>query len=318
MRNISKEMRHTLDERIPSNMKCKFLIIFAVVALAAFLYPPLVSADASILKSAENFAVLAGAGITNTGVTTITGDVGSHPTGSITGVGPGADQINLTGAYHLADGIALTAKNDLTNAYTALNNMPADTTLVSPQLGGLFLTSGVYAFSGTPAAVLLDGTLTLNAQGLNNAYWVFKIPFGLTAGSTLPASVVVSNPGSNGGKDDGVFFVVGSLADLFAGTAFEGNILAGASITLKDSATIVNGRALAETADVTMIHNTIENVCPNGGPGYSGGLFYDTPAQNHIVPIGPSPGPSPAPEPATMLLLGLGLIGLAGVRRRIH
>jgi hypothetical protein len=111
--------------------------------------------------------------------------------------------------------------------------------------------------------------------------------------------------------------VVGSLADLYASTSFEGNILAGASITLKDSATIVNGRALAQTANVTMIHNTIENVCPNGGPGYSGGLVYTSSSHTDIVAIGPSQGPGGAvPEPSTMLLIGSGLAGLVAFRKR--
>jgi type VI secretion system secreted protein VgrG len=150
MKNISKKVNQILDERIASKMKRTFLILFAVAALAVLLYPPLASAT-SILGSAENFAVLAGTpNITNTGTTTITGDVGIHPGASITGQGPGADQITLTGAYYMADGIALTAKNDLTAAYTALNNMPATQTLVGNELGGVTLTSGVYAFGGNP------------------------------------------------------------------------------------------------------------------------------------------------------------------------
>ena len=67
------------------------------------------------------------------------------------------------------------------------------------------------------------------------------------------------NLGSNNGSDDGVFWQVGSSATLGTTTSFEGNILALASITLNTKASILNGRALAQTGAVTMDTNTISN-----------------------------------------------------------
>lgn len=55
-----------------------------------------------------------------------------------------------------------------------------------------------------------------------------------------------------------VFWQVGSSATLGTGTAFQGNILADASITLTTGATILDGRALAITGAVTLDTNTID------------------------------------------------------------
>ena len=70
-------------------MKSKFLILSALVALAGFL-PQSKAALAVGLGTASSFAVLAGSGITVAGAvntTTITGDIGTFPTPSITGLG---------------------------------------------------------------------------------------------------------------------------------------------------------------------------------------------------------------------------------------
>lgn len=312
MRNISKKMSQILDKRIVSKLKCKFLILFLVATCATLYYPPSVSAT-SILGSADSFAVLAGSSVTNTGSTTITGDLGVYPGNSITGLGT----ITLTGSVHAGDSVAQLAQSNETTAYNALAAMPVTQTLTGTDLGGLTLTSGVYYFA---SSAQLTGTLKLNAQGDNNAYWVFQIGSTLTTASA--SSVQVINLGSNDGSDDGLFWDVGSSATLGTTTSFEGNILALASITLNTSATIGNGRALAQTAAVTMDTNTISNVCPvgapgNGGPGYNGGLEYNSNGNGSIVPIGPSQGSSPVPEPSTLLLLSAGLVGVGFLRRKI-
>jgi hypothetical protein len=233
----------------------------------------------SILGTAGSFAVLGASTVTNTGPTTLTGNLGVSPGSSITGLG----SITITGTVHQADAVAHQAQVDSTTAFNGLAAMPVTADLTGQNLGGLTLTPGVYRFD---SASQLTGTLDLNAQGNNNAFWVFQIGSALTTASG--SSVVVTNFGSNGGSDDGVFWQVGSSATLGTTTSFEGNILAQASVTLDTASTILNGRALALTGAVTMDTNVLSNVCPiggpgNGGPGYSGGLEFNS--GGGIVPI---------------------------------
>src|ERR1700736_195358 len=65
------------------------------------------------LGTADSFAVLAGSTITNTGPSTINGNLGVSPGTAVTGFPPG----RVNGATHSADAVAAQAKSDLTTAY---------------------------------------------------------------------------------------------------------------------------------------------------------------------------------------------------------
>jgi hypothetical protein len=213
------------------------------IGLAAFLAVILagtaLGATAVNLGAAKSFAVLAGTTITNTGATTITGDVGLHPGKAATGF----TTVTLHGAKHLGDAVALNAKNALVTAYNdAAGAKPV--TQVPTELGGTTLKSGVYASD----TLGLTGTLTLDGGGV----YVFQ------AGSTL-----ITAPNSqvaliNGASACNVYWQVGSSATLDTSTSFKGTIMARASIALKTGATL-QGRALARNGAVTLDHNTIDS-----------------------------------------------------------
>lgn len=206
---------------------------------------PVGSAWAQDLSS---YAVLAGSTITNTGTTTINGNIGLSPGTAFTGQGPGADQIVLTGGtIHIADAVAVKAKSDLTTAFNVLMGRPA-TALVG-DLGGRTLTAGVYSFA---SSAQMTGTLTLD--GGPDSIFIIQVGSSLTTASS--SAVLLTG----GAQASNVFFVVGESATLGTTTAFVGQILAGTSITLNTAATILCGAALTQTGAVTLDTNTI-NVC---------------------------------------------------------
>ncbi len=206
--------------------------------------PPATAAQAAVgLATADNFAVLAGAGITNTGPTTITGDIGTFPTTTESGVG----SVTLTGTDHAGDAVTQQAKDDLVVAYTdAAGRGP--TTQVATDLAGQTLAPGVYGsadgtFSNT-------GVLTLDGQNLSNPVFVLQTSSTLITSS---ASTVVL---INGADACNVYWQVGSSATLGTASVLRGTVLALTSITATTGAT-VEGRLLARNGAVTLDTNTI-------------------------------------------------------------
>lgn len=211
--------------------------------LAAFLAVVLAGtalAAASVnLGAATSFAVLAGTTITNTGATTIKGDVGLDPGTAVTGF----TTVTLDGAQHLADAVALDAKNALVTAYNdAAGATPV--TKVATELGGTTLKPGVYASD----TLGLTGTLTLDGEGL----YIFQA-----------ASTLITAPNSevaliNGASACNVYWQVGSSATFDTSTTFKGTIMALTSIALNKGVTL-QGRALARNGEVTMNNDTIDS-----------------------------------------------------------
>lgn len=124
------------------------------------------------LGTADSYAVIAGSAITNTGPSTINGDVGLSPGTAISGFPPGT----INGTVHAADAQAAQATSDLTLAYDdAAGRTPA--LAIPSELGGLTLTAGVYR---SASELGLTGTLTLDAQGNPDAVFILKAASSLT------------------------------------------------------------------------------------------------------------------------------------------
>ncbi|MEO6713350.1 MAG: ice-binding family protein [Mycobacteriales bacterium] len=209
------------------------LFAFSAPALAATVVP---------LGTAESFAVLAGTGITNTGPTTINGDIGSFPTPTITGVA----SITLTGANHGGDAVTQGAQGDLVTAYNnAAGQGPS--IAVAADLGGQTLVAGVY---NSASSLGLTGDVILNAAGDPNAVFIFQ------AGSTLTTASSSRVVLSNGAQACNVFWQIGSSATLGTASTMRGTVMALTSISATTGA-IVEGRLLARNGAVTLDTNTI-------------------------------------------------------------
>ena len=195
------------------------------------------------LGTAAPFAVLAGTpAVTNTGLTTITGDLGISPAAAVTGFPPGT----VSGTTHAADAVALQAKIDLAAAYTVAAALPV--TANHGALGGLTLVGGVYNAGGVTLG--LTGTLTLDGQNDPSSVWVFQATSDLITASSSTVALI------NGASACNVFWQVTSSATLGSGSTFVGTIMALTSITMQDSVT-VTGRALARNGQVTLINDSI-------------------------------------------------------------
>lgn len=222
--------------------------LLLTLSLAAMLALPSVgmAAEPTVpLGAAQNFAVLAGQTITNTGNSVISGDVGVSPGSAITGFGT----VTLSGTMHSNDALAIQAQTDWTTAYNNAVGRPVTTNLASPELSGLTLTPGVYSSGG---ALALTGTLTLDAQGDPEAVFILKSDSGLTIGAGSEVRLI------NGARFCRVFWPVASSATLGANATFVGHILAVTSISLDDSAS-VEGQLLAHDGEVTLINNVVRN-----------------------------------------------------------
>ncbi|MCX5891271.1 MAG: ice-binding family protein [Deltaproteobacteria bacterium] len=228
--------------------RAKWLLMGLVLAVVLlFPHQDATASQAPVnLRSAASFAVLAGTTSTSTNDGTSNGAVGVWPSN---GFVPGGPAVIVNGTKHLGDPIAALAQGDLTTAF----NDAAGRTLgaISPgqELGGQTLAPGLYK-SASGAFAITSVDLTLDAQGNQNAVWIFQMASTLTVGTGRKVIL------AGGAQARNIFWQVGSSATLETTSVFKGNILAFTAITVKTGARL-DGRALARNAAVTLDGNTL-------------------------------------------------------------
>jgi hypothetical protein len=277
-----------------------------------------------IQDSVKDFEVLSISTVPNTSPPPVTGNPELFTSDSITDLG----SIPFTGTAHQNAAIDQQAQLDVTTGYNTMAGMPATVAsdLTNPILGdrveGEVTTLGLGVHSFPSMSARLNGTLQPDAGGINGGYGVSRS--GATLASASASAAQAINAGSRNGSDVGEFQVD-------KGSAFEGNILALANITLDPEATIRKGRrARVLVGAVPLDDNTITNHFPFSIRDYafndgsesvnndqavpSGSDDIESDSKGQIAPM-VNTAVTSVPESGTLLLLGSALAGLIGFRK---
>src|SRR6185437_6703447 len=207
------------------------------------------------LGTAIDFTILAETGISTTGVTSVTGNMGVSPISStgVTGFALIADATNTFSRSHIVIGKIFasnyatptparmtTAISDMKSAFTRGNGLihpPPIINKFAGNISGRILGPGLYKW-GTGVLVTSAG---VTLSGLADDVFVFQIANNLT----ISNSAIVTLKGGVQAKN--IFWIVSGKATLGTGVKFSGNILSKTLISV-NTGTQVHGRLLAQTA----------------------------------------------------------------------
>ncbi len=214
------------------------------------------------LGTAGDFAILTKAGISTTGTTSVTGDIGVSPIDStaLTGFTLSLDATEtfatspiVTGAAFASDyapptpAYMTTVIGDMEIAYAdaaGRTDLHAVTELGAGNVSGMTLEPGLYKW-GTGLRIDTDVTLA----GSPCDTWIFQIAEDLTVGDGVRVIL------SGGARAANIFWQVEGEATLGTTSHVEGTILSRTAIHLRTGASI-NGALLAQTA-VTLDASTV-------------------------------------------------------------
>ena len=215
------------------------------------------------LKTAGDFVILTKSGISTTGATSITGDIGVSPAAAsaITGFdlimdtdGQSSSTPIVNGKVYASDyadptpAKLTTAVSDMETAFTTANGLTEPAPIVDLYAGdisGRTLAPGLYKWS-TGVLVTSEG---VTLSGGPNDTWVFQISQDFTVNNSAAITL------EGGAKAENIFWVVSGQATLGTDSDVKGNILSQTLISLNTGAK-VTGRLLAQTA-VTLNASTV-------------------------------------------------------------
>jgi hypothetical protein len=221
---------------LASNQMKNKLLYFAT-AIILFLIPSVNLAQAPTLGSTANFVLFSTNGpLSNTGTSTLTGDVGTNN-------GTCSSFVNVNGVVHTMDGATALCAADLLTLYNQINNTTATLIPVTTMGNSQVITAGSYSLS---AATILNGTLTLDGQGNSNAVFIIQVSGAFTANTGAVVNLI------NNTKACNVFWKVEGLITLGTGASMKGTFIANNAAINLNTGVILEGRALSTTGAVSV------------------------------------------------------------------
>ncbi len=239
--------------------------------------PTLTGPVAPDLASTACYALFSANGsVTNTGITTVKGDVGTNA-----GTTTGYDALLVSGMIHpIPDVSTATSAADLLKVYTYLNTLQPDIELLYPaQFGNdLVLTPHTYVMK---AAAELTGSVYLNAQGNPDAVFVIQINGALS--TSTYAKVILTN----GAQSKNVYWKIEGAVSINNYSVFRGTIVCNnGALGALNTGVELDGRALTTSGSLTTnaITTTMLSDCPT-----SGNASIDAGNKNNKISFYPNP-----------------------------
>ncbi len=203
--------------------------------------PTLTGPNAPALGSTACYAIFSGSGaVTNGGVTTVNGDVGTN-----VGLTTGFDSLLVNGILHpIPDGSTANCAADLLVVYNYLNILPYDIELLYPAQFGrnLVLTPHTYFLNG---ATTFTDSLYLNALGNPDATFVIQINGALST-STYAKVLLI-----NGAQAKNVYWKIEGAVEILDYSIFCGTIVANnGAVSILNPGVVLDGRVFTTSGAV--------------------------------------------------------------------
>lgn len=199
--------------------------------------PTIIFGQSPDLGTTVNFVLFSADGaVTNTGITHLTGKVGTN-NGSNTGFG------NVNGGMHAADGVTAQAAADLLVVYNQLYDAIPNFFPASLLGNGVTLDAGVYSIS---EASTLNGELILDAENNAGAEFIFQIEGSFSTTANSKVTLI------NGAQACNVYWKVEGLVDMASGTTMRGTVIANNAAINMNTLDTLEGRLLTTSGAITL------------------------------------------------------------------